>query len=101
MNEFSEELEKFIEETAKKAVDEYTAKIIEEIVKKTLGRYCVETNNQIELLTTVINMLTSVLVAYRFPSTEEIKAIMNKAMEDKAKELNEKIFDEKSEKSES
>ena len=79
MNEFNAELEKFIEETVKKAVTKYT----------------LETNNQLVLLQTALNALMQILVVHRFPSTEEIKAIMTKVLEEKAKELNEKNRGEK------
>lgn len=72
MNEFNDELVKFIDET----------------VKKVLGKYCVETNNQIVLLQTALNTLMGVLIVHRFPSTEELRAVVTKAMEEKAKELN-------------
>lgn len=91
MNEFNEELEKFIEETVKKAVDEQTAKTIENTVKNVFVEYCVETNNQIALLQTELNTLMNILIVNRFPSAEEIKAIMKKSMKEKSKELNKKI----------
>ena len=97
MNEFNAELEKFIEETVKKAVDEQTAKVVEETVRDVVGKYCAETNNQIELLTTALNTLMSVLINTRFPNTEELKAIMDKALEAKVAELRAKNFGEKSE----
>lgn len=89
MNEFDQALKEFIEETVKKAVDERTAKIIEETVKKAVGEYCVITNNQLALLQTALNTLMGVLIVHRFPSTEELRAILTKAMEEKAKEFNE------------
>ncbi len=95
MNEFNAELEKFIEETAKKAVDEHTAKVIEETVKSVVGKYCAETNNQIELLTTAVNTLMSVLINTRFPNTEELKAVMDKALENKVAEIRAKNLGEK------
>ena len=95
MNEFNEELVKFIEETVKKSVDEHTAEVIEETVKKVLGKYCAETNNQIELLTTAVNTLMSVLINTRFPNTEELKAVMDKALENKVTEIRAKNFGEK------
>ena len=101
MNEFNAELEKFIEETVKKAVDEYTTEVIEKTVKKVLGKYCMETNNQIEILATVVNTLMSVLIIHRFPSTEELKAVMDKALEDKVSEIRAKNLGEKSEVQES
>ena len=101
LNEFNAELEKFIEETVKKAVDERTAKIVEETVKKAVTKYALETNNQLELLTTAVNTLMGVLINTRFPSTEELKAIMDKALEEKADELRKKLFGEKSDKPES
>ncbi len=101
MNEFNEELVKFIEETVKKSVDKHTAEVIEETVKKVLGKYCAETNNQIELLTTAINTLMSVLINTRFPNTEELKAVMDKALEDKVAEIRAKNFGEKVEEPES
>ena len=101
MNEFNAELEKFIEETVKKAVDEQTAKVVEETVRKAVAKYTLETNNQLVLLQTALNALMQILVVHRFPSTEEIKAIMTKVLEEKAKELNEKNRGEKVEKPES
>ena len=101
LNEFNAELEKFIEETVKKAVDEQTAKTIEETVRKAVAKYTLETNNQLVLLQTALNALMQILVVHRFPSTEEIKAIMTKVLEEKAKELNEKNRGEKVEKPES
>lgn len=101
MNEFSEELEKFIKETVEKAVDKYTAKIIEESVKKSVGKYCTDTNNQIELLTTAINTLMSVLINTRFPNTEELKAVMDKAFEDKVSEIRSRNLSKKAEESKS
>ena len=97
MNEFNAELEKFIEETVKKAVDEQTAKVVEEIVRKAVAKYVLETNNQLVLLQTALNALMQILVVHRFPSTEEIKAIMTKVLEEKAKELNARNLEEKSE----
>ena len=85
MNEFNAELEKFIEETVQKAV----------------GKYCAETNNQIELLTTAVNTLMSILINTRFPNTEELKAIMDKSLEDKVAEIRTKNLGEKVEVQES
>ena len=79
MNEFNAELEKFIEET----------------VKNVLGKYCAETNNQIELLMTVVNTLMSILINTRFPNTEELKAIMDKALEGKVEEIRAKNLGDK------
>lgn len=90
----------FIEETIKKAVDECTAKIVEETLRTSIGKYCAETNNQPELLTTAVNTLMSVLINTRFPSTEELKAIMDKALEDKVSEIRAKNLGEKVEKPE-
>ena len=95
MNEFNAELEKFIEETVQKALVEHTAKTIEDTVKNVLGKYCAETNNQIELLTTAVNTLMSILINTRFPNTEELKAIMDKALEDKVAEIRNKNLGEK------
>lgn len=95
MNEFNEELVRFIEETVKKAVDEHTAKVVEAIVRNVVGKYCAETNNQIELLTTAMNTLMSVLINTRFPNTEELKAVMDKALENKVAEIRAKNLGEK------
>ncbi len=79
MNEFNAELEKFIEET----------------VKNALGKYCAETNNQLELLATAVNTLMSILISTRFPNTEELKAIMDKALEGKVEEIRAKNLGDK------
>lgn len=79
LNEFNAELEKFIEET----------------VKNALGKYCAETNNQIELLATAVNTLMSILISTRFPNTEELKAIMDKVLEGKVEEIRAKNLGDK------
>ena len=97
MNEFNAELEKFIEETVKKAVDEQTAKVVEEIVRKAVAKYVLETNNQLVLLQTALNALMSILINTRFPNTEELKAVIDKALEGKVKEIRARNLEEKSE----
>lgn len=101
MNEFNAELEKFIDETVKKAVEEHTSKIVEETVKKAVAKYALENNEQITLLWTAFGVLASVLIAHRFPSTEEMRMILSKAFEEKAAELKKRNVGEKSEKPES
>ncbi len=101
LNEFDQALKDFIEETVKKAVDERTAKIVEETVKKAVAKYALENNEQITLLWTAFGVLASVLIAHRFPSTEEMRMILSKAFEEKAAELKKRNFGEKSEKPES
>ena len=81
--------------------DQALKEFIEEIVKNVLGRYCAETNNQIELLATALNTLMSILINARFPNTEELKAVMDKALEDKVSEIRAKNLGEKSEVQES
>ena len=88
MNEFSEELVKFIEETVKKSVAEYTAEVIEESVKRAVGKYCVETNTQLELLMAIVNMLMCMLAKTRFPNMEELKVILNETIDKKLAEIN-------------
>lgn len=46
-------------------------------------------------MTTAINTLMSVLINTRFPNTEELKAVMDKALEDKVAEIRAKNFGEK------
>lgn len=101
MNEFSEELVNFIEETVKKAVDEHTAKVIEESVKKAVGKYCVETNTQLELLMAIVNMLMCTLAKRSFPNMEELKILLNDTIDKKLEEIRDRNFGKKIEVQES
>ena len=79
LNEFNEELVKFIEETTEKAV----------------GEYALKNDLDHELLVTAVNTLMSVLINTRFPNTEELKTVMDKALENKVTEIRAKNFGEK------
>lgn len=97
MNEFSEELVKFIEETAKKAVDEHTAKIIQESVKKAVAEYALKNELDHELLVTACNTLMSFLIYNGVINREKIQAAMDEALEKRIAEWNAENSGDKSE----
>lgn len=97
MNEFSEELVKFIEETVKKAVDEHTAKIIQESVKKAVAEYALKNDLDHELLVTACNTLMSFLIYKGIVDRAELQSAMDEALGKKVSNWNAENFGDKSE----
>ena len=97
MNEFNEELVKFIEETVKKAVDEYTAKTIEEIVQKAVSEYALKNDLDHELLVTACNTLMSFLIYKSVVNRAELQSAMDEALGKQVAKWNTKKFSDKSE----
>lgn len=97
MNEFSEELVKFIEETVKKAVDKHTAKIIQESVKKAVAEYALKNELDHELIVKSLNTLMSFLIYKGVINRAELQATMDEALEKRVAEWNAEISGDKSE----